>query len=245
MAEQQFLLSQSRFEAKTESLAHLSALPELLDKRPDFSLYDFPELPPLEQLVSESKKNTRNIRLLDLQQAQLQRQSESLKDETRPELNLDMRAAYKSESQDGLAPGSPSSDQGKDYSVGLNFKKQLGVDSSKSELRKIEYQLDQVGLDKKYAQMQMEANIRNLYIQLQKMRKILSLNEDLVKAAQQTTEEENRVYLQGRSDLTKVISSRDQTQNAKLQYAQNAINYHKLYLQLNSLTDKLLKESQE
>lgn len=245
LAEQQFLLSQARFAAKTQSLAHLSNMPELPFMAPDFELYDFPDLPTLEHLITNSKQSSRNMRLLDLQQTQLKRQSVSLKDETRPELNLNLRAAYKAEDQEGVAPGDPTSDDGQDYSVGLNFKKPLGKSTAKSDYRKIELQLEQLALDKQYAQMEIEANIRNLYIQLQQMKKILALNEELVTAAEQTTKEEQRVYQQGRSDLTRVITSRDQVWNVRHQFASNAINYHKLYLQLNSLTDNLLKESQE
>ncbi len=245
LSEQQYLLSQARFAAKTQSLAHLSNMPELLSMKPDFSLYEFPDLPNLENLIENSKQSSRNMQLLDVQQQQLKRQIKSLKDETRPELNLNMRAAYKSEDQDGLPPGSTTSDDGQDYSVGLNFKKPLGRSAAKNDYRKTELQLEQLALDKQYAQMELEANIRNLYIQLQQMKKILALNEDLVKAAELTTREEERVYQQGRSDLTKVITSRDQAWNVKLQFASNAVNYHKLYLQLNALTDTLLKESQE
>jgi outer membrane protein TolC len=242
LAEQQYLLSQSQLNAKSSSLSYLSNLPQLASMKPDFDLYAFPELPTLESLLSSAEENLRTIRMLDLQHDQFRRQAYSLKNETRPELNLDLRAAYKEEEQEGLDPAQEDSDDGQDYSVGLNFKKRLGVDKSKREYRKTQMQMDQLVLEKQYAQMELRANITNLYIQLTEMRKVLSLNETLAKTAQQTIEEERRVYRQGRSDLTNVISSRDQSQNTQLQYARNAINFHKLYLQLNVLTDQLLRD---
>lgn len=245
LAKQQFLLSRSQFDAKSQSLAHLSNFPDLASMSPDFELYDFPDLPELFELIEYAKTNTRNIRILDMQSEQLQRQLESNEDNKKAELNLDLRSAIKKENQSGLAPGQPDSDDGTDYSVGLNYKKKLGNDAAKSEYRKLQIQVDQNALEKQHSQMQVAANVKNLYIQLKEMKNILLLNKELVSTAQETTQEETRVYQQGRSDLTNVISSRDQTQNAKLQYAQNAVNYHKLYLQLESLTDRLLPSEQD
>ena len=180
LAEQQYLLSQSQLNAKSISLSHLSNLPQLAEMRPDFDLYDFPELPLLESLLSVVDESSRNIHILNLQHEQLKRQAQSLKNDMRPELNLDLRAAYKEEEQEGGESTQESSDDGQDYSVGLNFKKRLGVDKSKREYRKIQMQMDQVILEKKYAQMELRANIANLHIQLKEMRKVLALNDCLL-----------------------------------------------------------------
>lgn len=241
-SKQQFLLSQSQFNAKAVSLAHLSNLPELATAIPDFSLYSLPALEDLSVLRTRVKQQSRSIRIIDKQSEQLTRRLKTIKDNTRPELNLDLRTSLKSEEQDGLAPTQEDSGDGQDYSVGLNFKKMLGNNGAKAESQKLQYQVDQLALEKQYAQMELDANVHNLYIQLTEMRSILALNKALVETAEETTKEEQLIYQQGRSDLTNVISSRDQVQSARLQYAQNAVNYHKLYLQLQSLTDRLLAD---
>jgi len=241
-SQQQYLLSKSQFVAKSFSLARLSNIETLAQAKPDFLLYDLPELESLDSLLQNAKNKSRVIRILDKQNEQLSRRLRSLKDSTRPELNLDVSTAIKSEEQDGLAPGQDAKADGQDYSVGLNFKKMLGNKTAQGESQKLQYQLDQLMLEKQYAQMELDANVHNLYIQLQEMRTILELNKELVKTAEQTTQEEEKIYQQGRSDLTNVIISRDQMQGARLQYAQNAINYHQLYLQLQSLTDRLLAD---
>jgi len=53
-----------------------------------------------------------------------------------------------------------------------------------------------------------------------------------------------KLYNQGRGDLTFVIQSRDNEENAKLTYAQNSTLYHKLILQYRSLLDELLPSPQ-
>ena len=65
-----------------------------------------------------------------------------------------------------------------------------------------------------------------------------------IESAKEKTKEELKLYDMGRSQLTFVIQSRDNEQNAKLTYAQNATNYHKLILNFSALTDTLLFEKE-
>lgn len=245
LAEQQLLLSQSRLRAKREALANLSNYPELALLSPDFDLYDFPKLPELARLLDWVAQDSRRLAMVRAQEGQLQRQLKSVEDRQKAELNLDLSSAVKKEEQSGLALGQPDNDDGIDYSIGLHYRKKLGNKAAKSELQKLQLQLDQNALAQEYLQMEMRANIQDLYIQLKEMRKVLALNADLVATAEEITKEEYRVYQQGRSDLTNVISSRDQARNTHLQYARNAITYHRLFLQLESLTDRLLARSQD
>ncbi len=240
LANQQYLLSRSQYIAKTHSLAHQSNMPKILNQEPSFKLYQIPELPDLDATLGKLRTESRTLKTWDGQKQQLQRRLSSLRNQERPELNLDLRTALKSEDQEGLAPGEKDSDDGKDYSVGLNFKHTLGKSSAEGEREKLQIQLNQIDLDMQYSLMRLEANVRELYVQLQAMRNILALNKESISAAKETTREELKTYQQGRSDLTNVISSRDQIQNARLVYAQNAANYHKLFLQMQSLSDQLL-----
>lgn len=245
LAEQQYLLSRSQFVAQGQRLALLSAIPEITQMTPEFNLYNFPEVADWQSMSTNLKSSSRNILAIENNIAQLERQIESVKDNTRSELNLDLRAALKSEDQDGLPPGEKSSDDGQDVSVALNYKKMLGNNSASGELRKLQIQLEQLQLEKQYIQMEQDANLANLHIQLQEMQNILKLNKALIETAEKTTDEEQKIYQQGRSDLTNVISSRDRAQSMRLQYAQNALNYQKLYLQLLSLSDRLLLTAED
>ena len=89
-------------------------------------------------------------------------------------------------------------------------------------------------------EINLEAASRNLLIQIKELEAVLDLNQEQIESAQQKTEEELRLYNQGRGQLTFVIQSRDNEENAKLTYAQNALLYHKLVLQYRALVDELL-----
>jgi len=82
--------------------------------------------------------------------------------------------------------------------------------------------------------------ISNLHTQMTEMEKVLRLNVEQINSSREKTDEELKLYNQGRGDLTFVIQSRDNEQNAKLLYAVNALTYHSLLLQYRSLTDQLL-----
>ena len=81
--------------------------------------------------------------------------------------------------------------------------------------------------------------MRNLLISIKEMEKVLVLNQEQIESAKAKTREELRLYNQGRGILTFVIQSRDNEEQAKLTYAQNAANYHKLILQYRALMDEL------
>ncbi len=80
----------------------------------------------------------------------------------------------------------------------------------------------------------------NLLIQIVELEKVLELNQEQIKSAREKTTEEIKLYNQGRSQLTFVIQSRDNEENAKLLYAENASLYHTLLLQYHALLDELL-----
>lgn|GEM_PF-3035967 len=239
LSKQQLLLSRSKLAAKSQSLARLSNVTEVADHNPEFSLYEFPELPSIATLTEVVTKNSRQLKIFKNRYKQLKIQLQSLNNSTKPELNLDLSTAFKTEEQKGLASGIRNSDSGNDYSIGLNFKKNLGNNTARGQKQRTEIEIDQLLLEQRYIQMQLEARLIELHVQLQEMQNILSLNREAINSAKATLDEEIKIYQQGRSDFTNVIVSRDQIKNSQLNYANNAISYHKLHLQLLSLTDQL------
>ena len=67
----------------------------------------------------------------------------------------------------------------------------------------------------------------------------MQLNKEQIESAQEKTSEEFIRYNQGRGDLTFVLLSRDDVENAKLTYAQNALVYQKLVVSYRALMDEL------
>ncbi|MFQ5823388.1 MAG: hypothetical protein ACE5JB_04970 [bacterium] len=72
------------------------------------------------------------------------------------------------------------------------------------------------------------------------MEKVLTLNQEQIESAKAKTEEELKLYNQGRGELTFVIQSQDSEQNAKFTYAGNAPTYHKLLIEYRALMNQLL-----
>ncbi|MDH4032517.1 MAG: hypothetical protein OEV80_01815, partial [candidate division Zixibacteria bacterium] len=69
--------------------------------------------------------------------------------------------------------------------------------------------------------------------------RVLKLNQEQILSARTKTDQEQKLYDQGRGQLTFVIQSRDSEQAAQLIFAANALTYHKLLLQYRALTDQL------
>ncbi|MEJ2488045.1 MAG: hypothetical protein P8Y68_20190, partial [Anaerolineales bacterium] len=91
------------------------------------------------------------------------------------------------------------------------------------------------------AQLNLEANARNLLVRINEILKVLELNLQQIESAKLKTEEEDKLYRQGRGQLTFVIQSRDNEENARFTYAQNAALYQNLVLQYKALIDDLVQ----
>ena len=89
-----------------------------------------------------------------------------------------------------------------------------------------------------------QARALSLLSRISHMQNVLRLNRLQVEASVKTTNEEKRLYEQGRNDLPTVIQSQDNEQQARLRLIDNATNYQNLVLQLDSLLGRLVLRSQ-
>ena len=239
IAKQNILLLESLWKAKRAELATISQNDQIYDYDPMFDLYATKPLLPVDEAVSMLMDNTRSLRSLDVVEEQLGYQRQGLEDATRPQLDLSVSA--------GLIEGDNSFGEsitlGKpDFTVGVQFVYPLGNRSAEAEVEKIDLQIRQLQNDIRNTKLELESVARNLYIQTQEMEKVLALNREQIESAGRKTEEETKLYNQGRSRLTFVIQSRDSEENSKLIYAENAALYQKLLLQYAALMDELLPD---
>jgi outer membrane protein TolC len=121
----------------------------------------------------------------------------------------------------------------------LEFKALLGNRSITAEIEAIEIQLQKLQAESRDVEITLEASLRSLLLQTADMEQILELNQAQIESAQEKTKEELKLYNQGRGQLTFVIQSRDNEQNARLSYVDNAARYHLLKLQYQALLDEL------
>jgi hypothetical protein len=77
------------------------------------------------------------------------------------------------------------------------------------------------------------------------MKEIMELNRTQIQTAEKKTEQELELYNKGKSQLNFVIQSRDNEENARLRYAENAVRYHQMIMQYRELTDRLTEAQGE
>jgi len=237
IAKQNIVLIEAQWKAKQAELAVLAQSPEIYNQAPEFDLYREQSLPPIEDAVSDLKEQSRLLKALTTRQEQLAYQRTGLVELTRPQLYLNLGAAL--QEGDDVFGKSLLLDK-PDLSVSVQFQYPLGNRTAKADIETMDLQLRQLEEEIKSISLELESGVRNLVIQIEEFKKVLALNREQIESAKQKTEEELRLYNQGRGQLTFVTQSRDNEENAKLTYAQNAALYQKLILQYQALVDQLL-----
>ena len=136
--------------------------------------------------------------------------------------------------------GVPLSTDITDSLLGLQFSLPFGNRTANSGINQTRLQISQIEYELSDLVLQLTSSLSRLHIQMEKMKEVLELNQEQISSAQEKTAEEIKLYNQGRGDLTFVIQSRDNEQNAKLLYAVNALTYQNLLIQYRALMDDLL-----
>ena len=160
-------------------------------------------------------------------------------EQNRPELNLTLSGGlYGSDEELGksLEIYKP------DFFVSAAFTMPIEKRTVTAQIEKTDLQIAQIDEDMKNIEVTLEASLRNVFIQMAGMETILALNREQIESAREKTKEEVKMYNQGRGQLTFVIQSRDNEENAKLTYVDNAALYHSLLLQYRALLDELFEE---
>ncbi|MBA7476878.1 MAG: hypothetical protein GH155_01025 [Spirochaeta sp.] len=235
-AEQGLLQLNSLWRARQAELAVMSQSGELYEKSPVFDLYKLKELPGVEEALLELKKQSRLLKIFNILKEKLVFQLEGLIEQKRPQLNLNLSGSLygsDTEIEKSFEISKP------DASVSLEFSAPLGNSGIKSKIEKVDLQIEKLQEEKRDIEITLEAALRNLLIQIVDMEEILKLNQAQIESSQEKTREELKMYNQGRGQLTFVIQSRDNEQNARLGHVNNAALYHTLLLQYQALMDEL------
>lgn len=235
-AQQQRQTIDARLLALKAELATDSGDAKLYDANPKFELYAVHAAPSIESTLAKLQHQSRLLKAIDVQLAQVDQQQQGLDHQLKPALDLVLSGGLRSE--DGRFADSAELDKPQ-YSVGLNFRYPLGQRSAKANMSRSRLQWQQLTHQRASVALQLEAELRNVLVQLNKLEDVMRLNQEQITVAQQKTSAELHRYNLGRSELTFVIQSRDSEQNSRLIYAENAVNYQKLWLRYRSLTDTL------
>lgn len=236
-ARQNLVLLESQLKAKKAELAVLARSENLKDMTTDYDIYRRSDLPSPEEAFELLKSQSRLLKTIDLQKQRLTELRGGYTETSRPNLDLGLGVGLKG-GDDNFSNALELTKP--DFTILLSFTHQLGGNAAKADVARTDLQLRQLELQKGTVSLQLESNLNNLLIQLEELEKVLTLNREQIESAAKKTAEELNLYNQGRGELTFVIQSQDNEQNARLIYAENAAGYHKLLLRYRALTDRLL-----
>jgi outer membrane protein TolC len=236
-ARQNLVLIESRITAQKAELAVLAKNQSITDKEPAYDLFQLKDLPSIDMAYNDALIRSRMVNTLKVRQDQLEENLEGFKEIGEPTLDLGLGAGLKGGDRqfgESIVLDKP------DFMASLLFTKPLGNTSAEADITRTELQIKQNRYQIEKTSLDLESSITNILIQLKELESVLRLNREEIDSANLRTEEETKLYNQGRSDLAFVIQSQDNVQNARLLYAENAANYHKLYLRYRELTDQIL-----
>ena len=193
---------------------------------------------PIKTIISRQylARNHYQLKALNIQKQQLQRQLLSNRNEEKPDLSVNLGASTASEDDElagSLFPQSP------EINIGLNLSFALNNAKNKAEKNQILFNLDDLSHQYETMLRNLQAQSNSLSVQLSKIKRILALNLEQVKVAKERSREESRRYKNGLIDANFVISAQNNEQNIALSYAKNATNYQKLYLQYRALLNQI------
>jgi outer membrane protein TolC len=228
---------ESRWKALQGELAVLLIDDRIYDLTPEFDLYRRVEMLPLSEEVKKLKVSSRAISSLNTGIERRNLSTKAFRESEKPDLSLVTSLNLK-EADDDF--GNSLGTDRPDLSIGLNFRYPLGNRAARAEVRRSKLQIVQLTREKEEVEISLVSNLTSLYIQIVELVKVLDLNREQIASAQERTVEELRLYNQGRVELTFVIQSRDNEENAKLTYAENALTYQKLLVRYRALMDELL-----
>ena len=219
-------------------LSVISQNKNLAELKPSYRLYDV-YAPPSTQTINQFiTHNSRIVNIYDQRLNQIDDTLLALNNQKNPELNLIVGAGLLG--SDNSLRDSASIDKPQ-YSVALNFNYPLGNRKIKATMDQSHLQKMQLEAEKKHLILQLQASVRVTLQKLTQLEKLLTLDKEQIESSELKTREELKRYHRGRSELTIVLQSQDQEQQAKISYAVTATTYHKVYLLYRSLMDELIE----
>ena len=239
IAEQNVVLVESQWKALRAELSVLCRSEEMCRKSPLFDLYHTEPFPSPEEARRKLREQSRILNTLGIRRDQLVHLRNGYQEQVRPQLFLNVGAGLQGGDDqfgDALVLDKP------DMAVSLMFQYPLENRAARTNVATATLEIDRLEKEIENVSLELESAAVNLLILIQELEKVLQLNREQIESAGAKTEEELDLYNQGRSDLTFVILSRDNEQQAKLTYAQNAASYQKLILQYHALMDEFFTD---
>lgn len=229
-------LVETQLSALRSELSVLTQSSLFLTIKPDFNLYSLERPEALASAKMRLEDSSRVLKIVELREKQLDVNAIGVKETGKPDLSLIAAVTVKSAEEDA---GDSFAFDKNDAAVGLQLSVPIENTTAKADYRRTRLQSLQLRKEKEDVVLSLTALLSSLHTQLTKLMGVLEVNREQIESARLRTIEETKIYEQGRGDLTFVIMSRDNEESAKLAYAENALNYQKLWLQYQALMDEL------
>lgn len=236
IAREALVLTRLREKAVRTELAVLSGDVQMTAGTPDMDLYRLLDVPGIDEAVGRVR-NQRLVSALRIRLEQTERRTKGMDDRARPQLFLSVSSGLQ-EGDEDFADALELSEP--DIGVALDFRYPLGNHTARADVAQSQLQARQLEKEIESVSVNLEAELRSLWTQITELVPVLAINQEQIETARNKTREEQRLYDQGRGELTFVIQSQDSEALAELRYAVNAANYHQLVLGYRALLDELL-----
>jgi outer membrane protein TolC len=236
IARQNLMLIEVNLNALQAELAELMQDENYNNLYPQHDLYEMTQLSSLEEANEQLKQNARLLKSLRIAIQKLNYVRKGYKGVKKPDLSAVAQLSLKNAEYNfggSLAMDKP------DALIGLELSYPIGYSSTKSKIARTNLRIVQLEKQIEEISLTLTSALANLHTQMTELKSVLKLNQEQIKSSKRKTDEELKLYNQGRGQLTFVIQSRDSEQAAKLTYAANALRYQKLFLQYRALTDPL------
>jgi len=237
IAKRNKMLIESRWKAQQAELAVLAQNVELYDASPEFNLYEVQQLPTIEAARDQLRQTSRQIKALNLLLDKLIYVRRGFEEALKPRLSLVTQLDVKN--LDGGLGESLKMDKLDTY-VGLEFNLRFNDRNARSQIVKNDLFQAQKKQQIQDLRLTLTSALTNVYIQIEEFEEVLRLDVEQIESAKQKTREELQLYNLGRGELTFVIQSQDNEENAKLTYASDALTYQKLIIRYRAIMDELL-----
>jgi len=236
IARQNLLLIETERNALRTELAVLQQDSSYYDAVPQYDLYEMEALPTVDHAVSLLGEESRLLRTINIRIDQLKVVRSGFVEQSRA--NLSLTAQLNLQSAETSFGNSLTMDK-PGARIGLQLGFPVGNREAKARVTQTDLQTMQLEKQLEELNLDLSSAVANLLTRAGQLEGVLQLNREQIESARKKTQEELKLYDQGRGELTFVIQSRDSEQAARLTYAANALTYQKLLLEYRALMDQL------
>jgi len=233
--ESDILEIESQIKSLSIVLSELSSVLNVMDKSPIINFFN------IEVINKKNINSNRQLSVLQWQREQIDNTIKIQKNSLKPRLDFKSEFHISGKSQEDFENTFDRERQ--DYIFSINFFYPLGNTTAKAKLSqsRIEYQqnIDQ----KKYQQMQINADINAMKIELQKLVAILSLNEKQIEVEKEVNRLQQQAYFNEEVDLSIVLDSINQQYALQVEAINHRVGYQQQFIAYLDRTDQLYVDS--